>query len=45
MEIVLGPGGMHAMDPEQLEYVWGINKDYLRKTFGRISDKVIMIND
>lgn len=40
IEIVLGPGGMHAMDPAQLEYVWGINQEYLRKTFGPISNKV-----
>lgn len=43
MEIVLGPGGMHAMQPEQLEIVWGISKEYLRKSFGKIANKVIII--
>lgn len=43
VEIVLGPGGMHAMQPEQLEVVWGISKEYLRKSFGPIANKVVFV--
>lgn len=28
------------MDPQQLEFIWGINKEYLQRTFGPIAHKV-----